>query len=270
MKVFLSLSLILLTSSAFSQINKIYDTKSLSYISINEFLSEIDENTNFIIGENHNTQSIQKAESELISLLRQHTQKKIAFFWEFLNIDDNELSKGLKDLQRGKISIDRFLKKHTLSNNKEYTPLIETLLRTQSLIFPANISRKIKQNIIRNGINSIDQKLIPENHYLSGANYYSRFKEVMGHHTSPEMLDKYYEVQCLVDSIMAQAYRQHHDKISILLSGSFHTDYYDGVFEKINNQLHIPPISIKITNDLTSINQEDKYGNLADFILLTD
>ena len=42
------------------------------------------------------------------------------------------------------MSIDRFLKKHTLSNNKEYTPLIETLLKTQSLIFPANISRKIK------------------------------------------------------------------------------------------------------------------------------
>ena len=134
MKAFILLSNLFFTSCAISQINKIYDSKNSSYISKEEFLNNISNNRNIIIGENHNTQSIQNTEAELIKLIHNYTQKEIAFYWEFLNIDDTDLPQGLIDIKNGNLSIGMFLRQHTLSSNTEYTLLIETLIKTNSLM----------------------------------------------------------------------------------------------------------------------------------------
>lgn len=275
----LPLALLLFTSSVFSF--EIFSTQFQKTITPTEFLTLHSQDRNFVLGEFHNTQSIQNGQAKLIELILSpypHHMKS-ALHWEFLNhTEQSQIHMNWKKVINSQMSTESFLTKHLGNNNKEYLPIFNLLSQSNSSIYGLNIPRSIKQEVIKNGLGSIDQSLIPVHHYVGGPEYKERFTKAMGGHAPSDLVDKYFEVQCLTDSIMADQFLKYSSQadINFIIAGSFHTDYFDGTVARINQLTTESLVTFKFIQESAHTAEEleefkngsKTYGHYADYIVI--
>ena len=275
----LPIALMFFTTSVFSF--EIFSTQLQKTITPTEFLTLHSVDRNFVLGEFHNTQPIQNGQARLIELILTlyPNHMKSALHWEFLNhTDQNQITLDWKKVINSQMSSETFLTEYLGDKNKEYLPIFSLLSKSNTSVYGLNIPRSIKQDVIKNGIGSIDQTLIPDHHYIGGPEYKERFTKAMGGHAPSDLVDKYFEVQCLTDSIMADQFIKYssHAEINFIIAGSFHTDYFDGTVTRINQLTTDSLVTFKFIQKSAHTTEELKefktgsktYGHYADYIII--
>jgi len=277
MKNFLMAISFLISFDLSAKIVGVYNTTAKGEQSYESFLKSIANSKYIVLGEFHYDLPIQQAEGQLIedvSALVPGLSKNV--MWEFLNVTDQKVIDGLfGEVMAGKLTAEDFILKTLGDQNAPYASVINAARETKAGLVALNLPREQKQKVIKEGIQSIDPKLVPASHYLSGKNYYDRFVDSMGGHVPAEKIQSYYVAQCLVDSVMSDTAVAKKADLNFLVAGSFHTDFFDGTVEKIKKLDSSKLSSVKIVN-LDSLSEEEKaafengdetYGTFADYIV---
>jgi uncharacterized iron-regulated protein len=278
----LTISLLLLTYSlCHAEIVEIYNTQTATVIEMNTLLSQTPATGYFVLGEFHNTEEIQKAQAHLISLKTKASKEKGNFsvFWEFLNYTDQENTNNYyKEFTKGRITAKEFLTNTAGAQNLSYAPIMEETKLNNGFLKGVNLPRKIKQKIIKDGIQTIDPKYIPRNHYVGGPNYKKRFELAMGGHAPQDVIEKYFLVQCLTDSVMAeQIILSKKTPLNYIIAGSFHTDFYDATVIRLKKLINENIITFKFLSltdqtleEINDFKNGDKtFGHYADYLIIT-
>lgn len=281
--MFIKIALVFLISFS-SYALEIYSYKDQKSITLDQFLSEIDSEANFILGEYHYTPVIQKGHAEIIkSIVTKHKlQNQFSVGWEFLLHQDqaqidSSFSDYKNDLLNGTKLIEDLMGTGNLAKNLNYLPIFETTKALNGEFLGLNAPRTLKRVITSKGLNNLDATHIPPNMELGNANYLERFKAAMGGHVNNAVLMKYYEAQCYTDSVMAYTLESNSStKTRFLVVGAFHSDYLDGVVSQMKRYSALPTYGIKIIES-TSVNAVELavlkktmpvYGNLADYLFV--
>lgn len=271
---------LLFSHSLHAEITQIFDTKTKSTISSKDFLSKT-QNAGFVVlGEFHNTLSIQEAEAQLIlDISNSRTNKTTkAVMWEFLNYtDQTQTSSEFEKFNQGLITSQEFLTNTAGKQNLEYAPVIEATKKTNATLIGLNLPRDLKQKVIAAGIGAIDPSYIPASHYVGGDQYLERFKLAMGEHIPSSKLPNYFLAQCLTDSVMANEAFKNEKDLNFIVAGSFHTDYFDATVVRLKKLTNLSVVTVKIIDTKTATADEIKdytngdkaYGAYADFIIFS-
>lgn len=273
--------LLILTTSANAEITKIYSNASRSDVTYEQFLEQIPGSGFVVMGEMHNTPSIQNAQSKMIQdlVITKMRSTDFTVMWEFLNFTDAQKT----DLEYNKfvnneITATEFISNTAGKNNLTYAPIFETAKSLKAQVFGLNAPRSIKSQMIKGGLSSIDQKMIPPNMEVGGEAYKKRFYEVMSGHVPAEKLERYFLAQCYTDSVMSyQASISGFRNLNFIIAGSFHTDYYDGTVSRLKllrpdsiTTLTIRNVSSMTSDDIAKLlSPSGKNGPVADFVILT-
>ncbi len=281
MKFFVFLGLLLNCMNIKADIVEIFSTKSKNSITFNELVHSTINTKFFILGEYHNDPLIQSAEKEIIETISiHHPTRSKALMWEFLDHTDQSITANqFQLLKAGSISSLEFISNTAGKQNSEYAVIFEAMKNFSDLeVFGVNLPRSLKQKVMKDGINSIDPKYIPDVHYVGGPLYLERFELSMGGHVPQDKLAKYFLAQCLTDSVMANEVYENQKDLNFLIAGSFHTDFFDATIARLNKLTSNEVTSFKIVNK-KDLNPEDitelksghaNYGHYADYIIFTE
>lgn len=268
----------LFTLNTNASITSVYSTKDKNFISYEDLIHKAGQSEIIVLGEFHNDELIQKAQAKIISDTTEllGKQKKFNVMWEFFNFtEQKEIDQEFDLFKKGQISSTVFVNKLSHSDNHTYAPIFDVVKELGGNVWGLNLPRELKQKVMKEGINSIDPKLVPPGHYVGGNEYLERFAESMGGHVPPEKLQPYFLAQCLTDSVMAYHANLHHNDLSFIIAGSFHTDFYDATVVRLKKLTDKHITTLKIVGDLDDDERAEyvagstKYGAYADFIIFT-
>lgn len=263
-----------------AEITKIIQTRSGVELSKEAFLAEVPSRGFVVMGEFHNTPTIQNAQAEIISSKVSESQvgQHFKVMWEFLDFTDQTKIDGLyKDFSAGSISAEDLIRNSAGPSNVGYAPILNALKAGGGSLVGLNLPRAEKQKVINGGLGAIDPTLIPSSHYVGGDEYRARFAEAMGEHVPAEKLDAYFLAQCLTDSVMAYEAEQHQGDLNFIVAGSFHTDFFDGTVARLKKLSTQTVVTLKLVkeNDLSPedvrilVEGDPRYGAFADYIIFT-
>lgn len=241
-----------------------------------EMIAKADE---LVVGEKHNTESIQNSEARLFSDFASSRGERVTFAWEFWDWSDKaKLDASFEKFRTDEITSEAFLKSMFGDQypNLPYAPLMEAVKAAQADILPTNLSRSEKAPVLKGGINALDPKLLPPGFGVGGANYYERFVEAMGGHSDPAKSENYFVAQSLVDdSVALHLTRDRTTRSIFLVIGEFHSSYFDGVWKRLelrsgNHTRYLVQIADpEDQTDWEPVLHHAKYGDLADFVIFT-
>ena len=257
----------------------IYSLKDDSNISVERFYDEIPPNASVVLGEFHYNENIQKTQAKIIQAVVKHHQAENNFTigWEFLNYTDNQhIQESYESFSNNEIDIFEFLTTNNVTTAVTYAPIFNVAKDLGANIVGTNIPRSIKRIITQSGIENLDPKYIPHNYRLGSSGYYERFVEAMGGHLDSDKIAKYYQAQCLTDSVISYQFNeQSKTDLKFLVIGSFHSDYFDGTVSALRELTADPVINIKVIDGATTSKEQLKellkmitYGPIADFIYI--
>ena len=273
---------ILTTQMAFAT-DLFFKSSKDQFISSQKMIEILPEKMHLILGEYHYTPIIQQAQAQMISdvVEAKSLERSFTVGWEFLNYTDKtHIHNHFELYKNGQVTGEQFLK-ILFSNSKNdqnlsYLPIIETVKKLSGDLIGLNLPRSLKRIVTQGGLDSLDPQYIPPHYEPGSASYLDRFKKTMGGHMGGSNLMKYFEAQCLTDSILAdQIIMQAAYNLSFMVVGSFHSDYNDGTVTQLKRISDLPVITMKFI-DATSLSSEDirslttpdeKYGSLADYII---
>ncbi len=283
MKNFLISILFLASFNSFGKIIEVFDVRTQKPINFSEFIKNLPSSGHIILGEFHNITPIQLAQSEIIQskLDLEGLQKNFSVHWEFLNhTDQNNINEFFIKFKNEEINFDELIKNISNPSNHTYAPIFRILKKYNGDLFGINLPRTIKQKVIKDGIGSIDQTLIPYHHYVGGEKYKQRFVNAMGGHAPTDLINKYFLAQCLTDSVMADQIIKNEElnPLNFIIAGSFHTDFFDGTTTRLQSLTKQNIVTIKLIEksmhsqeELESLKKpNEKYGAIADFIVIAE
>lgn len=268
----------LVNLNASPNITSIYSTRDSNLISYETFIQKMGQFEIVVLGEFHNDEKIQSAQAKIIAdtTTKYENLKKFNVMWEFLNFTEQEkIDQEFNLFKSGQISANEFVSKTSHSDNRTYAPIFDVVKNLEGNVWGLNLPRELKQKVMKEGINSIDPKLVPPEHFVGGEAYLERFAESMGKHAPAEKLQSYFLAQCLTDSVMAEQINLHHQDKSYIIAGSFHTDFYDATVARLRKLTNKRIVTLKIVGEISEdehaeyIRGSEKYGIYADFIIFT-
>jgi uncharacterized iron-regulated protein len=234
-----------------------------------------------VLGEKHLTPIVQAAQARVILEAGRASGKAAQVAWEFLDYRDHAKVETLyadfdarkitaADLLRGVFGTDTY---------GSYAPILESARELRAGLVPVNLSRDEKAPVVQGGLAAADPALVPAGFALGDDAYFARFRDAMGGHGSPEQLSNYFAAQCLTDDVMAWHFtRLPEGDIRFLVTGSFHSDFHDGVVQRIG--VRSSPTAVKTVRfyDATDYTRADletglaallidpSYGPVADYV----
>lgn len=268
---------LLVTLNSFAGITSIYNTKENSYMPYEQFLSELPTSGFIVLGEFHNSKSIQDAQAKIIKekTTLEDKQKSTRIMWEFLNhTDQDKINDSFRSLLSRSINSEEFVTEISGKQNITYAPIMDVAREFGHAPIALNLPRALKKKVMDEGIDAIDPIFVPAHHDLGTEDYLARFKLAMGGHAPDDMVAKYYLAQCLTDSVMSDEANKNHVDLSFIVAGSFHTDFFDGTVGRLKEINPSEVISLKITSkelyDDEYIRGSDLFGTYADYIIVTE
>jgi uncharacterized iron-regulated protein len=275
--MFVALAFSLLQTACASE--RIFDIGSDRYVSRDVLLARMATVDDVVVGEKHDTASIQNSEARLFADFARGRRSRVTFAWEFWNWSERAtLEANYAKFRGGEITGEAFLRAVFGDKNPEltYLPLMEAVKAFGADVLATNLTRAEKAPVVQRGLGALDPKLLPPGFALGGAGYYARFAKDMDGHATPEELGNYFAAQSLVDDVAAYHFVEHRTTPSaFLLIGNFHTRYFDGVWRRIEARAGDRTrllVEIADPGDETSwetVLHHPKYGRSSDFIIFT-
>lgn len=280
MKLSFIFFLFFVTSCAQARVSVFYP-KSQTEGSVAELVSDFPTTGYVIMGEYHNDPVIQSMEAELIDRVMKDKRKKgpVSVSWEFLDhTDQSKISDELRKFAAQEKSSEEFLKAFFTADHTAYVPIMEMIKKHKLGLFGINIPRSYKQMLIKDGIETLPEAIVPPNMSIGDENYLERFNQTMGGHVPQEKVARYFEAQCLTDSVMAFELSKRSGQLNFVIAGSFHTDYFSGTVSRLKELVAGEQVVVKIVNakalakaDLEAAKSiHPKYGEIADAIVIID
>jgi uncharacterized iron-regulated protein len=271
------LSLSILHSAAAAE--RIYDIPARRYISRDEMLDRVSRADDVVVGEKHDTPSIQNEEAKLFTDFADGRRSRVTFAWEFWNWSERDvLQFNYAKFSAGEITGEAFLRAVFGNANPEltYLPLMNAVKNSGAEVLATNLTRAEKAPVVQRGMPGLDPTLLPPGFELGGKGYFDRFVEAIGGHGDPSEIQNYFAAQSLVDDVAAFHFLTNRTTPSaFLVIGNFHTRYFDGAYKRIMTRSPDRarvPIEIADPEDETgweAVIHNPKYGSLADFIIFT-
>ena len=260
---------------------RIFDVAARRYVTREAMLARVNASDDVVVGEKHDTKTIQDAEARLFRDFANGRRSRVSFAWEFWNWSDRAaLVANYARFRTGEISGEGFLRAVFGEKNPEltYLPLMNAVKEFGADVIATNLTREEKAPVVKSGIDALDPKLLPPGFALGGADYFERFSAEMGAdgHASPDQIRNYFAAQSLVDDVVAYHFVEHrHTPSAFLVIGNFHTRFRDGAFRRImarSSDRARLLVEIADPEDETSweaVLHHPKYGDLADFVIFT-
>lgn len=259
---------------------RIFDVHGRRYISRDALVERLAISDDVVVGEKHDTASVQNAEARLFSDFARGRRSRVTFAWEFWNWSERaKLEGAYAKFRRGESTVDAFLREMFGDKNPEltYSPLMLAVRDAGADVLATNLTRAEKAPVVRRGIGALDPKLLPPDFSLGGADYFERFSLSMDGHGTPEEIRNYFAAQSLVDDVTA--YHFVFDRTTpsaFLVIGNFHARYFDGAWTRIEKRSSIGRVRtlIEIADPEDEAGWEavihhPKYGPLSDFVIFT-
>jgi uncharacterized iron-regulated protein len=258
---------------------RIFNVKTNSEITFEEYTRELANFSIIVLGEKHYTTEVQAAQADTIRsvVALAHKQGSFTTGWEFLNVSSqsitNELFLKVKNKQ---ITADDFLlSTQGKSPSNSYAAIIDVTADLNGKLLGMNLSRAEKSPVTDGGLSKLDPKLLPPGFEHGAAGYLERFTTTMQGHATPAQIKNYYDSQCLVDDVAAfHLLNDSKDELKFLIIGSFHSDYYDGAVNRLKQRSpETNTVAVKVVDasdftesELLSVLHDDKYGDIADYV----
>lgn len=282
MKIKMSALLISLASATISAnafaADQIWDAKTKTQIeSLDAYLDASDI---VVIGETHYIPAIAAIQAQIVNHVGAETPTTLG--WEFLNtIDLANVDLVEAQLKAGTINEAQALKAlfpGTSATPVEYSALIAAAASANVDLIPTNLTRTQKSPITAGGMAAADPKLVPPGFELGSDAYYERFLEAMGVFDHSHAMDNYFASQSITDDVMAYELLKSSTAKKVLVTGSFHGDYRQGVVERLearDPKSRVIYVKVVQMSDYTKEEFEEsmihpKYGPIADVIYLVD
>jgi uncharacterized iron-regulated protein len=272
------LSLSILQAACASE--RIFDVAASTYIARDTLLERIAKVNDVVVGEKHDTASIQNSEAALFTDFAKGRRARTTFAWEFWNWSEREvLESNFAKFRAGTITGEAFMRAVFGDKNPEltYLPILEAVKVYGADVIATNLTREEKAPVVSCGLSALDPSLLPQGFALGGAGYYDRFVEAMGGHGDPKDIANYFAAQSLVDDVAAYhfvASRTTPD--AFLIIGNFHTRYFDGAWKRIEarSQPNRKRTLVEIADpgdetDWPTVLHHPKYGSVADYVIFT-
>jgi uncharacterized iron-regulated protein len=237
----------------------------------------------FVLGEEHYNPPIQMAEAWLIDRIASQVSDKdpLILGWEFLNTEDRyAIDESYASFLKQEISTDEFLQRLFPGGpaSMEYAPVFETARLHQLALIPTNLSRAQKNPVTQDGIESLDPTLLPPDFKIGGPLYWERFQAAMGSHPLPYPVENYFAAQSLTDEVMATELLKGPQTTRVLITGSFHGDYRDGVVKSLKRRVKGLPVFYVRIVDASAMTEEElfafmidpRYGVIADLLYVVN
>jgi uncharacterized iron-regulated protein len=242
-----------------------------------------------VLGEKHDTVAVQAAEARIIEALveARNLQSHFTVGWEFLNVGDQPaISEDFARYGAGILPGDELLRlSQGGTANASYLPVLSTTSLLGGALQGVNLTREEKAPVVQGGIAAADPTLVPSGFALGGADYLERFTSVMEGeaHATPAQIGNYFAAQCLTDDVMAdrlvhpESENVRPTSLRFLVTGSFHSEYFEGVVARLKARGAVGLRSIRIfdasdytASELPSLMNDPKYGPVADYVLFVN
>jgi len=274
------LSFLSLAAQAAEWDQRIVEVRSGQTLSFEELSRRLRSVDRVVIGEKHNTPAVQQAEARLVEALGAGEPWTLA--WEFLDFSSQARSdEAYQGFALGRIDALEFLRQTQGDiRNATYVSVLDSLKAVGGSLLGVNLSRQEKAPIVRGGLSAADPRLIPSGFEMGGAAYRERFEAAMsGGHATPEQIENYFAAQCVTDDVMAfhLAGSVAHQRAA-LIAGSFHTDFFDGVVQRLLVRMPQARLSlVKVVDasdyaavELPALGRDPRYGDIADFLFFVN
>lgn len=270
-----------LTVFAYDWNGRVFRGADRTEIPFYELMGEVQSSKIVIMGENHTTPEVQNIQAKIIDEAISLRKQSFALAWEFLaKTRQPRTEELLAQLKAGGISYEEFIRRAVgSSKNNTYIPVLKKVLDLGGSIYGINLTREEKSPITQGGIKSADPKLVPPGYEIGGDDYFERFSKEMEGHVPAEKIGNYFDAQCLTDDVMAfhTLALRNYQKI-FLIAGHFHTDYYDGLVQRLNQRapntnkllVRIVDASEFVESELFNLFRHPKYGQLTDYVVFVN
>jgi uncharacterized iron-regulated protein len=271
--IFLVLSLVQTACAS----ERILDVRERRFVSREVLIERLAEADDVIVGEKHDTASVQGAEAKLFEDFAKARRSRVTFAWEFWNWSERaKLEREFSKFRSGETTSEGFLRAVFGDKNPEltYLPLMEAVKSAGAEVLATNLTRSEKTPVVQRGLGALDPNLLPPGFELGGEDYRERFLAEMGGHGKPEEVTNYFAAQSLVDDVAAYHFVEHRlTPSAFLVIGNFHTRYFDGIWKRIEKRggvrtrLLVEVAEHSDENDWGAILNHPKYGSIADFLI---
>ncbi len=151
--------------------------------------------------------------------------------------------------------------------------------RTLAINAPRSLTGAVaKRGLV--GLTDEEKSLLPPDLELGRAEYFDRFRELMGGHADEKTLVRYFEAQSVWDDTMAWQLTGHRSgNTKVVVVGEFHVQYGGGLPHRLsvrNPQAEIVTIGFLNIHDLTAeelrsqLRPHQNWGSRENFICLVD
>lgn len=268
------------TATEASWNGKIFAGSIDNEISLDDLIRNLEEADIIVLGEEHYTPPVQIAEANIMKalVLKKGAEGNFNLAWEFLNFSDQDRIRDLYTrFVKWELNSEDFLKE-IIYSGASYTVIVEALRELAGDLKAINLSRLEKKPVVDGGLSAIDPNLIPEGFDYGSSNYYERFKAIMSGHTIPEKLANYWDAQCLTDDVMAFHIANVAEKLTFVITGSFHADFGDGVVQRLGLRsptknmvvIRLIDASEYLEEELRDVIRDPIYGLIAPFVLFVN
>ena len=259
---------------------KLIDPRTGDLVSINQVADSLCGSYDVIyFGEHHDYWKSHKAELELLKALHERCDS-IAVAMEMF---ERDVQSVLDRYLAGEITEEAFLaSSRPWPNYKtDYRPIIEFAKANNIPVIAANVPTRIARSVAHNGRNILDslseaeRRWIADTVFYDSKEYRKNFFETMqsightGDIASEDVLQRFYEAQCLKDATMAESIVRFLDKhpnyMVLHINGGFHSDYHLGIpyqLKKLRPDLRIAVIA--------TISPEEIDSGVGDYLLIDD
>jgi uncharacterized iron-regulated protein len=265
---------------------RVYDVSRQAFLTDAEIHAQLAGVEILVLGEKHDTPSVQLQQARAISETLQANPAAIGRWvlgWEFLNRRDQlAINEAWNLVNVDQISVndllDRFMGK---GRSRSYAPILEMGVRYAGELRGLNLARDEKAPVVKGGLEALDPSILPPGFAMGGDGYRERFDAVMGGgHATPEQIGRYFQAQCLTDDVMAFELLKGVPALRVLVNGSFHSDYFDAAISRIRARDAVSRLlsirfidasdysEAELSPDLKLAEPvvDSKYGALADWI----
>ncbi len=272
------------SASEVSWNGRIIDVKSREQITIDGLSRRLKNVKYLVLGEKHNTPTIQHAQAQVMEAAVKENQAigNFTLAWEFLNFSSQpQISSQFDRFLAGEIDVFALLMSLQGSSSFDsYVPLIEGARALKGRLLGVNLSRAEKAPVVQGGIAAADPSLVPPGFEMGSDYYRERFEETMAGHAPAEKLSNYFAAQCLTDDVMAyRMFTETDVALRVLVTGSFHADYHDGVVARLLARDSAPALAAVRFIDASDYTEatligelltHPRYGDLADFVFFVN
>lgn len=278
MKVILSLlALCTLGFNAYSQLDnyKIYNAKGKE-VKYEKMIKGITVSDVVLFGELHNNVIAHWLELEVLKSLASTNNTAVGLEM-FERDNQNFIQQYLKD----SITPEAFdsLVRFWPNYETDYAPLLNYCKEDSIPFHATNIPRRFANMVYKNDFNSLDTLSTEEKSWIAPMPIvfydtlpqYQAILDMMGGHGSPNLV----KAQAMKDATMAyftlQLLAQQNVDQVLHFNGSFHSNYYEGIYWYLNHyqaDLSIATIAVVEQENLSKLLEENK--GKADYIIVVD